>query len=95
MFGPHVAVKLDADFYLFPHGIWLSIEFRWLNISFLSNSVCSKTDNLFHKCFTRGMAMNWDFWGIITKKCPIKSRNIPIHMLMLKYKMLCVMIICG
>ena len=25
---------------------------------------------------------------------PIKSRNIPIHMLMLKYKMLCVMTIC-
>ena len=94
LFGPHVAVKLDADFYLFPHGIWLSIEFRWLNISFLSNSVCSKTDNLFHKCFTRVMAMNWDFWGIITQKCPIKSRNIPIHMLMLKYKMLCVMTIC-
>ena len=37
LFGPHVAVKLDADFYLFPHGI---------------------------------------------------------HMLMLKYKMLCVMTIC-
>ena len=63
MFGPHVAVKLDADFYCF------RMDKRYLRalvlfyISFLSNFVCSKQGfnftNTLQKLYTIMATVQW------------------------------------
>lgn len=44
--------------------------------------------------FYKGYGNELGLLGHNYPKMSHKSRNIPIHMLMLKYKMLCVMTIC-